>query len=256
MGTYAYDQAWQEERERLAGMERLWDEGTFALLERLGVGPGSRVAEVGAGGGSVVEWLSERVGETGRVLAADVYLKFLEPLEGGPVEIAEHNIITTSLPDGEFDIVHARLLIEHVGTGALPNLLAGLRPGGVLVIEDYDFSSVGTYPSNSDGERVTEAALDLMASMGFDRECGRKLPTELDALGLEDVCAEGRVRLGRSGTPDAAFSSLSLASLRDALVSSGRARADEIDAQLANLRNPGYTLLSPILVACHGRRSK
>jgi SAM-dependent methyltransferase len=226
------------------------------LLERLGVRPGSRVAEVGAGGGSVVEWLSERVGETGRVLAADVYLKFLEPLQGGPVEIAEHDIITTSLPGGEFDIVHARLLIEHVGTGALPNLLAGLRPGGVLVIEDYDFSSVGTYPSNSDGERVTEAVLDLMASMGFDRECGRKLPTELEALGLEDVCAEGRVRLSRSGTPDAAFSSLSLASLRDALVSSGRAREDEIDVQLANLANPGYTLLSPILVACHGRRSK
>ncbi len=63
MGTYTYDQAWQDERERLAGIERLWDEGTFALLERLGVGPGSRVAEVGAGGGSVVEWLSERVGE-------------------------------------------------------------------------------------------------------------------------------------------------------------------------------------------------
>jgi hypothetical protein len=38
VGTYTYDQAWKDERERLAGIERLWDEGTFALLERLGVG--------------------------------------------------------------------------------------------------------------------------------------------------------------------------------------------------------------------------
>jgi hypothetical protein len=158
------------------------------------------------------------------------------------------------LPEGEFDVVHARLLVEHVGIRALPNLLAGLRPGGVLVIEDYDFASVGTYPPNSDGERVTKAVLDLMASMGFDQECGRKLPIELEALGLEDVRAEGRVRLIRSGTPDAAFSRLSLASLRDALVSSGRAREEEIDAQLGNLASPGYTILSPILVACHGRR--
>src|SRR5260370_34798977 len=115
MGTYAYDQAWREERERLAGIERLWDDGTFALLQRLGVGPGARVAEVGAGGGSVVEWLAERVGPTGRVLAADVYLKFLEQLAGGPVEVAQHDIVAAPLPDADFDIVHARLLIEHLG---------------------------------------------------------------------------------------------------------------------------------------------
>lgn len=254
MGTYTYDQAWRDERERLAGIERLWDEGTFALLERLGVGPGSSVAEVGAGGGSVVEWLSGRVGETGRVFAADVYLKFLEPLAGGSVEVAEHDITAVPLPGGEFDVVHARLLIEHIGLGALGNLLAGVRPGGVLVIEDYDFTSVCTYPPDADGERVTDAVLDLMASMGHDGECGRKLPSELEALGLEGVQAEGRVRLIRSGTPDTAFFSLSLESLCEALVSSGRAREEEIRERLADLAQPGRTLLSPILVACHGRR--
>ncbi len=253
MGTYTYDQAWHDERERLAGIERLWDEGTFALLTRLGVGAGSRVAEVGAGGGSVVEWLSARVGQRGRVLAADVYLKFLEPLQGGPVEIAEHDIAAAALPSEEFDIVHARLLVEHVGMGALPNLLAGVRPGGLLVLEDYDVVSRGAHPSNPGGERVLDAVFELMASLGFDGECGRKLPTELEALGLTDVQAEGRVRLVRSGTPNTAFFKLSLESLRDALVSSGRARAEEIDETLANLEQSGSTFLSPILVACHGQ---
>jgi hypothetical protein len=54
------------------------------------------------------------------------------------VEVAEHNIIEAPLPGGEFDVVHARLLVEHIGMGVLPNLLAGVRPGGLLVIEDYD----------------------------------------------------------------------------------------------------------------------
>ncbi len=142
VGTYTYDQAWQDERERLAGIERLWDEGTFALLERLGVGP----------------------------------------------------------------------------------------------------------------QRVTDAVLDLMASMGHDEDCGRKLPSELEALGLKDVQAEGRVRLIGSGTPDTAFFSLSLETLREALVSSGRARDEEIGERLADLAEPGRTFLSPILVACHGQR--
>ena len=124
------------------------------------------------------------------------------------------------------------------------------------MIEDYDCASVGAYPRNPNGDRVAEAVLEQMASVGFDRECGRKLPSELKALGLEDVQAEGRVRLIHSGTPEAAFSRLSLASLRDALVSSGRAREDEIETQLATLAKPGYILLSPILVACHGRRPR
>jgi SAM-dependent methyltransferase len=254
MGSYAYDQDWHEERERLAGVERLWDEGTFALLERLRVGPGSRVAEVGAGGGSVVEWLSKRVGTSGRVFAADVYLKFLEPLEGGPVEIAEHDVTATPLPVGEFDLVHARLLIEHIGTGALPNLLAGVRPGGLLVIEDYDFLSQVSYPPNPDRQRVGDAVLDLMSSAGFDRDCGRKLPSEFEALGLEEVQAEGRVRLIRCGTPAAAFFRLSLESLREALVNSRGLREEEVEAGLGYLADARNTFLSPLLLACHGRR--
>ena len=254
MGTYAYDQAWQDERERLAGIERLWDDGTFALLERLGVAPGSRVAEVGAGGGSVVEWLSDRVGPNGRVLAADVYLKFLEPLAGGAVEVREHDVLAVPLPEAEFDVVHARLLVEHVGAGALPNLFAGVRLGGLLVLEDYDMASVSWHPEDPLAERLLEAMLDLMGTLGFDRDCGRKLPAALDALGLEDVRAEGRVRVIRSGTPDTAFFKLSLGALRDALVSSGRAPDAEIDTLLERLEQPGLTALSPVLVSCWGRR--
>jgi hypothetical protein len=159
------------------------------------------------------------------------------------------------LPIGEFDLVHARLLVEHIGTGALPNLLAGVRPGGRLVIEDYDFLSQVSYPPDRDRERVADAVLDLMAATGFDRECGRKLPSELEALGLEDVQAEGRVRLIRGGTPAAAFSRLSVESLRDALVNSRGVDPEEIEAALAYLADVRNTFLSPLLLACHGRRS-
>jgi hypothetical protein len=37
---YVYDQDWTDERERLAGIERLWDPGSTELLTKLGVGPG------------------------------------------------------------------------------------------------------------------------------------------------------------------------------------------------------------------------
>jgi hypothetical protein len=49
MGRYVYDQAWEQERERLLGMARLWDTGTFAIFERLRVGAGWRCLEIGFG---------------------------------------------------------------------------------------------------------------------------------------------------------------------------------------------------------------
>jgi hypothetical protein len=103
----------------------------------------------------------------------------------------------------------------------------------------------GGYGSPSDRGRLWEP---------FDPEFGRKLPTELEALGLEDVQAEGRVRVIRGRTPNTAFFRLSLESLRDGLVASGRASAEEIEGMLADIDEPGRTFLSPVLVACHGRR--
>lgn len=51
MTTYVFDQAWHAERERLAALERIWDPATFAFLAELGIRPGWRCLEVGAGAG-------------------------------------------------------------------------------------------------------------------------------------------------------------------------------------------------------------
>ena len=75
---YAYDHAWARERERLAGLEAALDPGTREHLTRLGVGPGKRCLEIGAGGGSVAFWLAERVAPGGTVVATDIETSFLE----------------------------------------------------------------------------------------------------------------------------------------------------------------------------------
>jgi ubiquinone/menaquinone biosynthesis C-methylase UbiE len=53
-------------------MEALWDPGTKAVIESLGIASGCHCLEIGAGGGSIAEWLAERVGPEGEVLATDV----------------------------------------------------------------------------------------------------------------------------------------------------------------------------------------
>ena len=40
MGGYVFDNSWEKERERLAGLEVALDPGTTRHLETIGVGPG------------------------------------------------------------------------------------------------------------------------------------------------------------------------------------------------------------------------
>src|SRR5262245_66207336 len=75
---YAYDHAWTQERVRLAGLESALDPGTRAHLLRLGVGPGRRCLEIGAGGGAIALWLAEQVLPNGKVVATDLETDFLE----------------------------------------------------------------------------------------------------------------------------------------------------------------------------------
>jgi 2-polyprenyl-3-methyl-5-hydroxy-6-metoxy-1,4-benzoquinol methylase len=55
--AYPIDNAWQEERQRLATLEGTFDSGTVRHLEALGVMEGWRCWDVGAGGGSIATWL-------------------------------------------------------------------------------------------------------------------------------------------------------------------------------------------------------
>jgi SAM-dependent methyltransferase len=252
--TYVYDQQWQEERKRLAGMEALWDPGTKAAIESVGIEPGWRCLEVGAGGGSIAEWLAERVGPTGEVLATDVTTRYLDALDAPNLEVREHDILSDPLPEEHFHLVHARLVVEHLGRPALEAMIPPLRPGGWLVLEDYSFSSAGVNPESELLERVSDAVIDFMSKAGFDAEYGRKLVHELEDVGLEDVWADGRARLYQGGSPGTAFIRLSLESLSGSLIEAGSLSQQDVDDALALVDDPSNVFISPLMVAARGHR--
>src|SRR5205085_6144894 len=104
-----------EAGDRFEALAAVYDPMTAGHFDLLGVGPGWRCLEVGAGGGSVVRHLAERVGPTGRVLATDIEPRFLEPLAGlDNVDVARHDIVVDPLPEAQFDLIHARLVLIHV----------------------------------------------------------------------------------------------------------------------------------------------
>jgi hypothetical protein len=109
---YTYDHGWAEERMRLAGLETALDPGTRSHLARLGVRPGTRCLEIGAGGGSVAFWLSEQVAPSGTVVATDLETDFLESEASGRpcLEVLRHDIMADALPTG-FDLLRDLIVV-------------------------------------------------------------------------------------------------------------------------------------------------
>jgi SAM-dependent methyltransferase len=97
---YLLDNRQEEAGDRFTALAALYDPVTIRHFDILGVAEGWRCLEVGAGGGSVVRHLSERVGATGRVLATDIEPRFLDPLaELENVDVARHDVVVDPLPE-------------------------------------------------------------------------------------------------------------------------------------------------------------
>src|SRR5579884_2803998 len=139
MAKYIFDNSWQKERERLAAQEQAFDPGTIRVLtENCGIGRGWHCLEVGAGGGSIAQWMCQQVGSEGSVVATDIDTRFLDALEEPNLTVLTHDITKDELPAGEFDLIHMRLLLDMMPDkkAIVRKLMAALRPSGYLVLEE------------------------------------------------------------------------------------------------------------------------
>jgi arsenite methyltransferase len=109
------------------------------VIEALEIQPGDRVAEIGAGSGYWLPWLSEAVGTEGRVYAVEVESELVEDLESfverndlRNVEVILGAYDDPRLPDGSIDLAMTVLTYHHIEDRAdyFARLRQDLRPGG------------------------------------------------------------------------------------------------------------------------------
>jgi SAM-dependent methyltransferase len=260
--NYAFANTRAVQRERLALLAALLDEGSFRLLGRLGVGPGWRCVEVGAGGGSVAAWLCERVAPDGTVLATDLDRTVLRGLQHPNLEVHVHDVLTDELPQQHFDLVHARLLLAWLTDPerALRRMVAGLKPGGWLLAEEMDFDTIAS-DSQLDPEaralfgRVLDAHHKVLAERhAFDPFYGRGLDCALSVAGLANVQSEGRIGIWQGGHPGGTVWRLTLIQLRDELISHGSVTADEVDQVVELCTDSRLRFISQATIAAWGQR--
>jgi SAM-dependent methyltransferase len=197
MSEYVLADVDRAQRERLEAMDRATEDVTRQLMSRYCPQPGMVCADVAAGVGGVARWLCEQVGPTGRVVATDLEVRWLEEIDAPNLEVRRSNILTDSLGEAEFDLIHARALLTHVDPlPALSNMVRALRPGGRLVVGDPDLGTTGmVYPPVEPLERFWSALAHLISAAGGDPYTGRKLPHLLRTSGLVDIEAQSMILL-------------------------------------------------------------
>jgi SAM-dependent methyltransferase len=248
-GAYTWDNAMVEGRRRLALLEHALDPATVRLFEAIGVGPGWRCLEVGAGGGSMTEWLADRVGPRGRVCAMDLDARFVRALGRANVDVREESVVGASLPEAAFDLVHARWTLMHIPERerVLAKLAAALRPGGRLFVEDSDALPAESL-DRTPWHDVTMRVLRVVEPRGTHPRWARDVPFKLAALGLGDVRAEATFPYFHGASELAEFWKISWGHVRAGAAAAG-VDVSAWDAELAVLDDPTRLFVGPMTVS-------
>ena len=246
-------------RAHYANLGTLFGASTFRHIDALGIRPGWRCWEVGAGGPTVPAWLARRVEPGGYVLATDTDVAALREAPEPGFEIRRHNVETEPAPASPpgFDLVRARLVLMHLADRrtALSAMTGALRPGGWLLLEDADLSlqplacpdEVG--PAEQLANKVRRASVGLR---GDNLAFGRTLPRLLRGAGLTEVGADAYFPL--AGPDSARLQQTMIERQRERLLAAGLLTAAEIDRHLADIATGGLDLTTFTVVSAWGRK--
>jgi SAM-dependent methyltransferase len=261
MSTYLFDNAAPPASERFTSLEHCYDGATTANLAALGVREGWRCLEVGGGNGSVAHWLAGRVGPVGKVVATDVNPSLMRPPVGN-LEIRHHDIVSDELEESYFDLVHARLVLIHIPERqrVVERILRALKPGGWLLIEEFDLTwqlPVLAAPDPDGVElfhKVSGSIHQLLEHAGMDPAWARDAYGCLSRAGFTDLGCRGFCDLWQGGSVGVSLHHANAVQVADRLIAGGLVTQQELDAFGNLLAQPTFAVASYLMFATWGRR--
>jgi SAM-dependent methyltransferase len=257
--SYLLTNAELETADRFAGLEAVFDPVTRGHLTRLGLAPGARCLEVGAGSGSIARWMADQVGPAGRVLAVDLDPRWCRRDGRAQLEVRALDLVAEAIPPGPWDVIHERLVLQHIPERlqVLTRLVAALAPGGVILVEDFDTGEVRTVdragPHHELIVCMAQAFNRLLGTRGGITDFAANALRTLRGHGLEGSGASGYVPIDHGGTGWATVQAANTRQVRAGLIGQGIAPG-EIDRFLEVLADADTIVGSSVLISAWGRR--
>lgn len=258
---YVMDNSSDSSSERFKVLGSLLDPVTIEYMNKIGVSKGWKCLEVGGGGGSIVDWLCQRVGQHGQVVATDINTRLLKSLGHENLKVLEHDIGRDELPDNGFDVAHCRWVLIHVPERemALQKMMNALKPGGWLFVEEPD--TTFTEPESTVDDSLKEVFYKVrdgvrrLGSSVMDPSFAGRLPGLVRSLGLKSVSAQGRTQYIQGGTLGARVPQLRYQETKQRAIEAGYVTEREIEDGIALFDNPSFAYRWDLTVSVWGQRA-
>ncbi|MGW0576646.1 class I SAM-dependent methyltransferase [Streptomyces sp. NPDC002920] len=230
-----------------------YDDITMARLRALGVGPGWRCLDVGAGTGTVSRRLLDEAG-VASVLAVDRDVRFLTGRAVPGLDVLKADITAPDFAPGRFRLVHARFVLMHLPEHdrLITRLAELVAPGGVLVLSDaVDLTSDRT-PGTPYTAVMRAMWQGLGATIGTDVSWVPSYPHLLRGAGLVPVAAEIHVPPLLPGSPISRFWADTWERSRAAMLATGLVDDAAVDAAIRYLGSDACAALSAGMLTVWG----
>lgn len=252
---YSFSNASAHAADHLQALAELLDPGTTRLLTSLVDLRGKTCLEVGAGGGSIALWMAEQVGDHGHVTALDLDVSHIPPHTR--LTILDHDITHGVPPGAPFDVIHVRLLLNHLPQRreVLHRLVGLLAPGGLLVDEEWSPQAPGRMVAHAADAadraiymRFQEALLEVLSEHGNDRFWPTHALGAFVAEGLVAVDTQISARAWHAGDAGCRLQQASLHQLWGELIAHDLA-PEQLDYVHGLLDDPRFVLFGHLLHA-------
>lgn len=215
---------------------------TQAFFRRAGLGPGMQCLDVGCGGGAVTIEMARIVGPNGHVEGIDMDPVKLELAASAAKHSGVGNVrfrrqlVQDWSATSSYDVVYSRFLLQHLtnpGT-LLQQMWAAVRPGGILMVEDCDWTGWSADPPSPGVDFLRERYIKLLERRGGDPRIGLKLARYFRGVGagVSGIAVQASLRTERAGKQ---LAWLTVETCSEAFLSENIATREEIDAALADL---------------------
>lgn len=257
-----------EEYQRLRSQAQLWNPATRRLFQQAGLHAGMSCLDIGCGPGEVMRILGEIAGRTGQVTGVDMDGKIgreaLAALQAGSdtrfafVEGDVENDVT--FPEASFDVTFARITLVHLKDpiAVLRKMHAWTKPGGCVLVQEYDFHSLAVDPEWSGMAEFEKVFHGVFKQAGRDLRLGCRLPTLFVDAGIgspdgSDIAAQIGPFSQFGPLLQATYSSLVPAALKWGLTS--QEESEEFSRQILHaMSETRHTILSPMLIGVWRRK--
>jgi 2-polyprenyl-3-methyl-5-hydroxy-6-metoxy-1,4-benzoquinol methylase len=255
MPEYLWQHQLTGEPERLRMMSDVLDPSSRYHLARIGVAEGWRCLEIGAGNGSLSQWLALRVGSTGKVIASDINVDLIKPISAGNLDVRRFDVVKDEPPEAPYDLIVMRALLHHLPErrAVVARLATWLKPGGWVMLEEPDFYPTWTVEPATQ-RKFWSDFVSWAAAHGIDYYVGRKVAPWLAEEGMADISAEGHTIVHNGGAEFAQWWIAGIAEVAGALQNEAGVSAEVLDEFYALYRDPAYWTMSIAFTATAARR--